>query len=263
MEGNGYFDDIVGWDFDNNNYDVVGPFYHGTHVAGIAAAVTNNSKGVAGVAGGWGATSPGVKLMILGVGDFAPDGSILDDAILYAAANGADIIQMSLTVGESAAIDAAIASAHQTDRVFIDCASSNDSSPTVSYPARAKYVYAVGATDTSDQRWPFSNYGDSLDVVAPGVDIWSARKSNSYGKGSGTSYAAPIVAGIAALTLSYAPSIDNSDIEEIIARSADRVGGYSYIQNKTYGSWDNEMGYGRVNAYIALLMKTGTFPTNT
>ena len=253
-DGNGVVDDLVGWDWHNDNNDVNGPFYHGTHVAGIAGAVTNNGIGVAGVAGGWGSSS-GSKMLIAGVGDSYPDGSILDDAILYAAYMGVDIITMSLSVGQSSAINLAIASAHNTYGVFIDCSSGNSYSSTVSYPASVQNVFAVGASGKSDLKASFSNYGTTLDVVAPGVDIWSTRKNDTYGTGSGTSYAAPQVAGIAALLKSFDATLTNSDIEEIIASTAEKVRTdiYSYNQNKTYGIWNNKMGYGRVNAHDALI----------
>ncbi len=250
-DGNGFVDDLVGWDFGNNNNDVEGPFYHGTHVAGIAGAVTNNNKGVAGVAGGWYSTK-GIKMLICGVGDSAPNSAILDDAILYAASEGVDVITMSLSVGQSSAISSAIETAHNTYGCFINCASGNNFSSSVRFPASAKYVFAVGATTSSDQRASFSNYGDSLDVVAPGVDIWSTQKNNSYNKDSGTSYASPQIAGIAALLKSHKSTYTNEDIEMIIATSAEKVGGYSYNQTRKHGSWNNQMGYGRVNAFYTV-----------
>ena len=195
-DGNGKVDDLAGWDFHNNNNSVPGPYYHGTHVAGVTAARTNNNTGIAGIAGGWD-TQQGISLLIGGVGDYSPDGSVLDDAILYAAASGADVITMSLTVGQNTAIEDAIESAHD-DGVFIDCASGNDYG-SVSFPANAKYVMAIGATDQNRLRASFSNYGDSLDVVAPGVSIKSTQLSDSYGSSSGTSFSAPQIAGIAAL----------------------------------------------------------------
>lgn len=253
-DGNGRIDDVVGWDFYNNNKEVEGPYYHGTLVAGIAGAVTHNNTGVAGVAGGWSSSTHGSNLLICGVGDSYPSGSILDDAILYAASKGAKVITMSLTVGSSAAITSAIESAYLTYGSFIDCASGNEYSSSVAYPANVDYVLAVGATNQSDQRASFSNYGSDLDVVAPGVDIWGTLKNDSYGGGNGTSFAAPQIAGIASMLISYNSNYTNEDIWEIIAHSCEKVGGYSYGTNasKPYASWNNEMGYGRVNALFAV-----------
>ena len=201
--------------------------------------------------------------MILGLGDAAPNFSILDDAILYAAQMGANVIQMSLSGPETQAISDAIATAHETYGCFVDCASGNSNTPIVSYPARARYVFAVGATDTNDTRWWLSNYGDSLDVVAPGDSIWSTQLNDSYGYGSGTSFAAPHVAGIAGLIWSYDSTFTNTDIEKIIARTADKVGGYSYDQIRQYGAWDDSMGYGRVNAHDAITsIKSGPIASN-
>jgi Subtilase family/Secretion system C-terminal sorting domain len=196
--------------------------------------------------------------MIVGVGDYNPNAAILDDAILYAAQQGADIITMSLVVGSSSAIDAAIQSVYNTYGTFIDCATGNNDNSSVLYPANNPYVFAVGATSQSDQRvssseWG-SNYGSDLDVVAPGVEIWSTRKNNGYGEGDGTSYATPQIAGIASLLLSKNSNYSNQDIWEIISSSAEKVGGYTYSTNgsKTYATWNNEMGYGRVSAFYAI-----------
>lgn len=147
-DGNGLIDDWKGWDFYNNNNDSRGPFWHGTHVAGIVSAETNNGEGTAGVAGGWGNTS-GAKMLIEGVGDYAPDGSILDDAILYAASKGVKVITMSLSVAQTTAIDNALATAYNTYGCFIDCAAGNNGGA-VSYPATNQYVAAVSATDQND-----------------------------------------------------------------------------------------------------------------
>lgn len=284
-DGNGYIDDLMGWEFlpshpgTNNIQDYLG---HGTHVGGVAAAVTNNNTGVAGVAGGWYSSDAGTKILTCVVGDIIGIyGPIVDDAILYAADEGVDIITMSFGVGENSAINAALQYAHQTKGCFIDAASGNTANPNatqVRYPARNQYVFAVGATHygnpgrpvTSENRqagfpgnpdsisfedWS-SCYGSNLDVVAPGVDIFSTQldinNHDDYGYWSGTSFAAPQVAAIAALLKAKDPSYTNSDIEMIIATSTEKVGNYSYNQTKQYGAWDNEMGYGRVNAFYAV-----------
>jgi subtilisin family serine protease len=252
-DGNGKIDDITGWDFHNGNNDPRGPFYHGTHVAGIVGACGNNATGVIGVAGGFG-SNPGVKMMTIGVGDNFPDGSILDDAIIYAADMGARVITMSLSVGSSAAINSALNYAYNNRGVFINNASGNDNGP-VSYPANNPNVVAVGATDHNDNRakpatvgWG-SNYGPELEVVAPGVNIWSTRIGNNYGTGGGTSYASPHVAGTAALLFSVKPSATNAEVRQCITDTAeDQVG--EPIED-TPGR-DDYYGFGRINAEQAV-----------
>ena len=140
-----YVDDIVGWDFPNDNNDVNGEHHHGTFVAGIPGGVTNNGLGIAGVAGGWGLSNPGIKLMICAVGDSGPDDAIVDDALLYAAAVGADVITMSLGFSESNDdIILAINEANNNYGCFIDCSAGNTSCGDVIFPANAQYVMSVG-----------------------------------------------------------------------------------------------------------------------
>lgn len=253
-DNNGFLNDWKGWDFFNNNNDARNDKtcspgkWHGTHVAGVTGAKTHNLTGIAGVAGGFGAE--GVKLMTVGIGDCFPSGSILDDAILYAARNGADIIQLSITVGQTSAIDAAFQTAYQTYGVFIDCASGNSSSSTVSYPASNQYVVAVGATTQSDTKAGFSNYGTKLEIAAPGVNIFSTQPGNIYAYSSGTSFAAPHVAGVAALMLSINPSLTPDAILTILQCTSEKVGGYDY--NAVSPGRSLELGYGRINAHQAV-----------
>jgi len=241
-DGNGFVDDYDGWDFEGNDGDPRSTNSHGTQVAGIVAARTDNGTGVSGVAGGLGASS-GASLMIVKVGTAGPIGSILDDAILYAADNGASVITMSLSVGFSSAIESALDYAYNTKGVFIDCASGNNYASSVSYPSSNPNVMAVGATDRYDNRASYSNYGTDLEVVAPGSSIWSTTLNDGYASGSGTSFAAPNVAGVAALILSRNAGLTNDDVRQTLKDTCDDVGSAGY---------DLQTGYGRVNARAAV-----------
>ncbi|WP_108804426.1 S8 family peptidase [Aquimarina sp. Aq107] len=249
-DGNGFIDDWKGWDFNNADNDSRGPFWHGTHVAGIVGAKTNNNTGMSGIAGGNNAV--GSRLMLEGVGDFAPNASILDDAIIYAMDNGADIIQLSLTVGSSPAIDTALQDAYNAG-VFIVCAAGNSGAGAISYPASNVNAFSVAATTNADVKAGFSQFGPNLDLAAPGVGIRSTQNGNVYADSDGTSFAAPAVSGVAALMLSVDPTLSNQEIEDILKCTADKVGGYDYIWNPAELGHSQELGYGRLNAHQAVL----------
>lgn len=251
-DSNGYIDDYDGWDFHNNDNDPRGPFWHGTHVAGIVGAVTNNGTGVSGVAGGWGPGRLGASLMPLGVGDMAPDSSVIDDAFIYATDMGARIIQLSLSVFETQAIRDAIDYAYANDVVIVCAAGNTPGGGPVDFPANyADRVIAVAATDHNDDRSTYSNFGAEIDVAAPGGDggspddrdIYSTLPGNAYGYSAGTSMAAPVVSAIAALIASIDPSVTNAEIEDIIERTAEDRGD---------PGWDQYYGWGRVNAHAAV-----------
>ena len=207
-DANGYTDDFFGWDFENNDNQVAGSFFHGTFVASVVGARTDNSTGIAGTAGGGFGNGDGCRLMIGGVGSSFPVGSILDDAIIYSADNGARVITMSLTVGSSSAIDMAVNYARNTQGVYIDCASGNNG-PAVSYPANNPNVTAIGSSNRFDNVSGFSNSGPEVWVCAPGEDILGCDLGNGYTTSSGTSFAAPHVAGVAALLVSVLPGPDS------------------------------------------------------
>src|SRR5690606_29563221 len=223
-------------------------------VAGIVAAKTHNGFGVAGVAGGFGIgdgfSIPGAKVMVVGVGDTAPVTAILDDAILYAIDNGARVITMSLTVGQTSAIDAALVEAWNSG-LLIDCASGN-SANAVSYPARDPNVIAVGATTQPDSLASFSCRAAEQGVASPGVNILSCVYGDGFAAGDGTSFAAPIVGGIAALMFSVNPGLTNVDARQILRDTADKVGPYNYNWNPGLPGHSQELGYGRVNARAAV-----------
>jgi hypothetical protein len=244
-------DESSGWNFISNNNNVITTNGHGTRVAGIIGAKSNNSSGISGVSGG--NNRSGVTIIPVCVGVNEPDAAILDDAIVYAVDNGAKIIQLSLGVGETNAINDAITYAIQNN-VIIVCASGNDYNSSVNYPASHIDVMAVGATNQSNIRADFSNYGTDLDVVAPGVNILSTTLNNNYNSQDGTSFAAPIVSGIAALILSVRPDLTQTQVRQAIESTCTKLSGYSFSTNSNHpnGTWNNQAGHGLVNAYAAL-----------
>lgn len=258
---NGYIDDYKGWNFDLNTNDSRGTFYHGTLVAGIIGAKTNNNYGIAGIAGG--NNSPGVSIMPYCVGINNPNSSIIDDAIIAAVDNGARIIQFSLGCQESNPIKAALQYAKSND-VIVVCASGN-SNTTISFPASDTTVVAVGAMDENYQRAYFSNYGTNLRLTAPGVNIFGLNlttEQSQFTQQNGTSFSAPQVSGIMALMLSVNPYLHRNQVINIIESTAQKVGGYSYTtySNHPNGTWNNEMGYGLVDAYAAVMAAKACHP---
>lgn len=278
---NGYIDDFTGWDFysdpgDNDPSPVYDPhtvYPHGTSVAGIAAAQTNNYEGgnyigVAGIAGGWGST-PGVKIMNLRYHywDSGPYYSSTANAITYAAENGAKIINISSGWATNwSSLEDAIDDAIDNHDCLIVASAGNyqqGQSTSVKYPAAYSNVIAVGATTPSDTRkelndgteyWWGSCYGSQLYVMAPGVYIYTTditgstgySSGNYYDSFNGTSSAAPYVAGLAALIRSTNPTLTWQQVRETIRQSSDKVAGMNGQ------GFTNEYGYGRINANRAV-----------
>ncbi|MBN1309699.1 MAG: S8 family serine peptidase [Chitinispirillaceae bacterium] len=208
-DDNGFIDDLYGWSFAEGNADPIDRFYHGTHVAGIIGAVANNGRGIAGI-------MHSVSIMaVKGLGDsgFGWSSSLIA-GIYYAVDNGARIINASWGGGGrmEAMIDA-LAYAESRGVIFVAAAGNyrrdNDVSPF--YPAsyEGSNVVSVAATDTKDSLAWFSHWGrESVDLFAPGVDIFSTVLRGDYAPETGTSMAAPHVAGALGLLASFAPSLD-------------------------------------------------------
>ena len=169
-DGNGYIDDLHGYNFAYNNSDPMDDNGHGTHVAGIIAAVGNNGLDVAGVC--WNARIMSVKILDAGGDGVTADGA---SAIYYAVANGADVISLSWGSEEdSQVIKDAVAYARRQG-VLVVAAAGNEGADISFYPASYPGVIAVAATESNDKRWYLSDYGDWVDIAAPGRDILSLR----------------------------------------------------------------------------------------
>ena len=237
---NGYVDDVHGYDFFNEDGDPQDDHYHGTHCAGIVGAVSDNGDGVTGVA-------PNVRIMALKIGP--PERPILDagiEAIYYAANNGAQITSNSWGGNSySQALEEAFNYADQVGLVSIGAAGNNDSKQDF-YPAMYEFVLAVASTDHNDVKSDFSNYGDWIDVSAPGSEILNTKFDDSYYSLSGTSMAAPHVAGLAALLFSEHPDWTPSQVRLRIKNTADDI-------NDSNAEHFGLLGSGRINAHKALM----------
>lgn len=230
-DGNGYVDDLIGWDFANGDNLPLDSYGHGTHIAGTIAA-ENNGIGTTGVA----YNAPIMPVQVLGETPTQGADATLAAGINYAVANGADILNLSLeiTTGDPPMplTQAALVAARQAGLVTV-MASGNEGQQGATAPVKpAAYAandlgIAVGAVDISGQLADFSNPAGSapLDfVVAPGVDVYSTVPGNLYGNGSGTSMAAAYVSGVAALVLSANPLLAPSEVESLLTATADPTG---------------------------------------
>lgn len=272
-DGNTYVDDWKGWDFYNDVNDPT-PKYggisnsHGTSVAGIIGAKTNNNKGIAGVAGGW--NNKGVQIMPLNVAKenpyapgVVPVTEAVEEAIIYAVNNGADIINLSISLGESAAIKAAIDSAVNNGVIVISSSGNydpddpNNDDPSVEFPATYNNVISVNGTNKQDKRIYNGSHGKYLDLSAPGDNIYTlndALPDEYCAKSSATSWATPIVSGVAALMKSANPCLGHMQTKDILNATADKVGGYNYnyINHVWFPGKSKQLGYGKINAHDAV-----------
>lgn len=225
-DGNGYVDDVRGWNFAYDSNDPDDDQGHGTHCAGIVAAVGNNGFDIAGLC--W-----SVRIMALKILDASGEGNAGDavPAIYYAVANGADIISGSWGGEESSdTLQEAIEYASEHG-VLVVVAAGNEGSDAEYYPASYPEVLAVAATDENDRRWYNSNYGSWVDLAAPGSRIRSLRRGvSSPATGtslttvmSGTSMAAPHVSGTCALLLAANPSLTSDELREIVTTTGDAI----------------------------------------
>jgi subtilisin family serine protease len=238
-----------GRDFVNGDFEALDDEGHGTFVAGIIAADTNNNEGIAGVA--W-----NCKLLPVKVLDKTGEGfySWIIEGIIWAVDNEAAVVNLSLggPVG-TYSLENAVQYAHQND-VVIASAGGNDGGSVVYPAAYDNYCLAVAATDYNDLRVSWSNPGSEIDVAAPGeliistVPTWYFPPGSvPYGFASGTSFSTAHVSGMAALILSLKPWMTADEVMNVIRYSADDVNGDENPGKDTF------IGYGRINMEKALV----------
>jgi len=248
---------VPGYNFVNNSSHPNDDNGHGTHVTGTIAQSTDNDIGTAGVAFNC-SIMPVKVLNSYGSGSY----TAIADGIKWAADNGAKVINMSLGGSQpSTTLQSALEHAYNKG-VTIVCAAGNNGQPALSYPAAYDaYCIAVGATRYDETRASYSNYGNSLDLVAPGGDTSVDQNGDGYGDGvlqqtfgstyndwgywfyQGTSMAAPHVSGVAALVISYGVASTPDEVRNVLQTTAKKLGPTDF---------DPQYGWGRVDAYAAL-----------
>lgn len=254
-DGNGFIDDIRGWNFVAGSSDPIDDHGHGSHCAGIIAAVGNNSKGVIGVA-------PLARIMVIKSLNSNGEGTAvqLANGIMYAVNNGANVLSNSWGGGGSSQlIRDAIDYAGSQNRVVVVAAGNDGLNVALWSPANIRGVLTVAALEPSLKRASFSNFGSVVDFSAPGVNVLSLRAAGTdmYGDGKhfvpagdlnakyyradGTSMACPFAAGVSALILQLHPSLSEAAVRRILAASAGPV-----------GTTDVYVGTGLVDAEVAL-----------
>ena len=255
-DGNGFADDLHGWNFTTNIPDPASLFSgttygdHGTHTAGAACATANNRLGIAG-------TSWNARLMALNAGSATSDRSIdplsIDKAIAYATANGADILSCSFSGAYSEVTHRLVRYAFEEGMAIVAAAGNENSPADQVYPACYPGVLAVAATDSTDLRAYFSNYGYNIDITAPGVSIWSTVSGGNYAGNywQGTSMSTPIAAGVVALVMTRYPEWSGLQAAEQVRVTADNI-------DARNPSFAGRLGRGRLNAWRAL---TGSIPS--
>ena len=252
-DANGYIDDYYGYDFINNDSNPLDDHYHGTHCAGTVGAKGNNSRGVTGV--NW-----TVKLMPIKVLNASGSGTLASVAagMNYAVKRGVKIMSMSLgTSSYSSTLQNAVINARNSG-VLVVAAAGNSSQDTDLYPQYPSAlpqdnILAIAASNSSDTLAYFSNYGaNTVDLAAPGDSILSTYIGGQYAYASGTSMAAPHVAGMAALLLAVNPNLSYSSIKSILIGTVDPIPSMS--GKLTSG--------GRANLFKAVVQaQTGQTPT--
>jgi thermitase len=237
---------IPGWNFYDNNADTRDVTGHGTPVAGAAAAAGNNGQGVAGVA--WGCRIMPVR--ICDTNGYASL-SMIANGLTWAADHGARVANISFRASSGSTITSAAQYFQSKGGVVTVSAGNNGIFDSA---ADNLYVLTVSATDADDAVASFSNTGNNVDLAAPGVNLETTTTGGDYGSGTGTSFSAPVVAGVAALVLSANPTLSGSQVQQILKNSADDLGA---------AGWDTSYGWGRANASNAVRMAVSAVAADT
>ncbi|MBU3742167.1 MAG: hypothetical protein FGM24_07755 [Candidatus Kapabacteria bacterium] len=246
-DNNGFVDDWRGWDFvstpspQTGDNDPSPGASHGTHVAGIIAAATNNLIGIAG-------TAVKVKVLPVKVGPDDPSSRGVErtaDGIMYAASMGVDVINCSFGSASQSFADEDVVNAATDLGVLVVGAAGNAGVDGASFPAAYERAVSVAASGTSDRLALFTNRHRTVDITAPGQSILSTVPTDSYERYDGTSMASPVVAGVAAMVTMMRPTASPAEIRAVLMTTAWNIDSLNPFAAGRFGS-------GRVDAFAAV-----------
>ncbi|OQW79284.1 MAG: peptidase S8 [Proteobacteria bacterium ST_bin11] len=238
---------ISGWNAVDGGSDTSDVNGHGTAVAGAAAAVTDNSLGVAGVA--WNA-----KVMPVRITNDSTGYAYWSDiarGLSWAADNGADVANISYGVSGSSAVSSAAQYMNSKGGLVVVAGANDGIDPGY---ANNPYMISVSATDGNDLKASWSNFGAFIDVAAPGTYIATLLRGGGYANWNGTSFSSPVTAGVVALIQAANPNLVPADVEKVLKNSADKVSGLDF---------DPNYGFGRINANAAVQLAINTLAKDT
>ena len=236
---------VPGRNIYSNNNDVTDTYGHGSRVAGVACAAGNNALGVASVT--W-----NCKFMPIKVTDSSGNASYsnLAAGVMWALNHGAKVCNMSFQLTRNSTLDSALTQLRNAGGVAVSAAGNYSSDD--GFPANPNLI-TVSGVDPNDVLSTYSSWGQDVDLAAPFAS-YTTNQSGGYTSAAGTSFAAPLVAGAAALVMSANPSLSSDQVEQILESSAD---------DKGAPGWDAYFGYGRLNVGKAVAQALGTVPTDT
>lgn len=241
-DNDGFTDNFMGWDTgDNDNDPSTSGSPHGSHISGIASAKTDNQQGIAG---------SGFNCRFLPIRIMNADGVLAGayDGVVYAADHGCKIINCSWGGYQYSEINAEIIRYASINRdCIVFCGAGNDNNSRLFYPASYPFAVSVGATDAQDKKADFSNFGDRMDLVAPGDLILSTWTNGEYIRSGGTSMSSPLAAGCAAILRSAFPNLSSQQVLYQLKNTCDIIDTLDFN-----ASWTGSLGSGRVNLFRAL-----------
>lgn len=248
-DNNGYVDDYYGWNFVNNNNNPADDniYSHGTAITGMITAGINNGIGIASI-------SPKCKVLVMKAFDSQGIGYDNDvaSAILYAISRGVKVLNFSFGDYVYSYLLRDVIKYAYSKNIVMTASAGNDNSDVLHYPSAFDEVISVGASDADDRKASFSAYGETVDIFAPGYQVLTTSivgKGNSefnydYAYISGTSFSAPIIAGVAGLLLSRNFNLTNEEVRGILVSTTDYFPGQS--------GWEHKYSSGRLNALNAI-----------